>query len=159
MESRMAPMRSEQTTSSAGSATLWSSRRRSTLRSLGSSVPRTPEIDTYWFTRQIITAIKTATRQKHQALNQYVSISGVRGTDDPSERRVERLLHDHNVADLIGRVGNVVVVRGTDDPSERSVERLLDDHNVADPADEVVSGERMGAMRNSMAQLLSGLEV
>ena len=37
-------------------------------------------------TRQIITAIKTATRQKHQPLNQYVSISGVRGGDDPSER-------------------------------------------------------------------------
>ena len=77
-------------------------------------------------TRQIITAIKTATRQKHQPLNQYVSISGVRGGDDPSER---------------------------------SVERLLDDHNVADPADEVVSSERMGDMRDSMASLLSGLEV
>ena len=77
-------------------------------------------------TRQIITAIKTATRQKHQPLNQYVSISGVRGTDDPGEC---------------------------------SVERLLDDHNVADPADEVVSSERMGAMRDSMGQLLSGLEV
>ena len=77
-------------------------------------------------TRQIITAIKTATRQKHQPLNQYVSISGVRGGDDPSER---------------------------------SVERLLDDHNMADPAEEVVSSERMGAMRDSMATLLSGLEV
>src|SRR5438874_12239586 len=73
-------------------------------------------------TRQVITAIKTATRQKHQPLNQYVSISGVRGGDDPSER---------------------------------SVERLLDDHNVADPADEVVSSERMGDMRDSMASLLS----
>ena len=50
-------------------------------------------------TRQIITAIKTATRQKHQALNQYVSISGVRGGDDPGERTVEELLDDHNVAD------------------------------------------------------------
>src|SRR4051795_5877934 len=77
-------------------------------------------------TRQIITAIKTATRQKHQPLNQYVSISGVRGGDDASER---------------------------------SVEALLDDHNVADPADEVVSGERMDAMRDSMGRLLSGLEV
>jgi len=77
-------------------------------------------------TRQIITAIKTATRQKHQPLNQYVSISGVRGGDDPSERNVEK---------------------------------LLDDHNVSDPADEVVSSERMGAMRESMADLLSGLEV
>ena len=77
-------------------------------------------------TRQVITAIKTATRQKHQPLNQYVSISGVRGTDDPSER---------------------------------SVEDLLDDHYLADPADEVVSNERMADMRQSMADMLSGLEV
>ena len=77
-------------------------------------------------TRQIITAIKTATRQKHQPLNQYVSISGVRGGDDPGER---------------------------------TVEELLDDHNVADPADHVVSGERMDAMRKAMSEMLSGLEV
>jgi RNA polymerase sporulation-specific sigma factor len=77
-------------------------------------------------TRQIITAIKTATRQKHQPLNQYVSISGVRGGDDAGER---------------------------------SVEDLLDDHNVSDPADDVISGERMDSMRESMARMLSGLEV
>ena len=77
-------------------------------------------------TRQIITAIKTATRQKHQPLNQYVSLSGVRGGDDPGER---------------------------------TVEALLDDHNMADPADEVVSSERMTNMRQSMAQMLSSLEV
>jgi RNA polymerase sporulation-specific sigma factor len=77
-------------------------------------------------TRQIITAIKTATRQKHQPLNQYVSISGVRGSDDPGER---------------------------------SVEELLTLHHGADPADRVVSGERMDALRASMAELLSGLEV
>jgi RNA polymerase sporulation-specific sigma factor len=50
-------------------------------------------------TRQVITAIKAATRQKHQPLNQYVSISGVRGGDDPGERSVEDLLDDHRVAD------------------------------------------------------------
>ena len=77
-------------------------------------------------TRQIITAIKTATRQKHQPLNQYVSISGVRGGDDAGER---------------------------------SVEELLETHHHADPAERVVSGERMDAMRVSMAQMLSGLEV
>jgi RNA polymerase sporulation-specific sigma factor len=77
-------------------------------------------------TRQIITAIKTATRQKHQPLNQYVSISGVRGGDDTNERNVED---------------------------------LLDDHKVADPADQVVSGERMDAMRSAMNRMLSGLEV
>jgi RNA polymerase sporulation-specific sigma factor len=50
-------------------------------------------------TRQIITAIKTATRQKHQPLNQYVSISGVRGGDEPGERSVEDLLLVHTGAD------------------------------------------------------------
>jgi RNA polymerase sporulation-specific sigma factor len=50
-------------------------------------------------TRQIITAIKTATRQKHQPLNQYVSISGVRGSDDPGERSVEELLGEYHEAD------------------------------------------------------------
>lgn len=34
--------------------------------------------------RQIITAIKSATRQKHQPLNTYLSISGTRGDDDAS---------------------------------------------------------------------------
>ena len=77
-------------------------------------------------TRQIITAIKTATRQKHQPLNQYLSISGVRGSDDPGERSVEELLHSHHDAD---------------------------------PADRVVSGERMDAVRETMARMLSGLEV
>jgi len=46
-------------------------------------------------TRQIITAIKTATRQKHQALNQYVSISGGRSSDDSSDRAVDELIHVH----------------------------------------------------------------
>ncbi|MGH9279470.1 MAG: RNA polymerase sporulation sigma factor SigH [Acidimicrobiales bacterium] len=77
-------------------------------------------------TRQIITAIKTATRQKHQPLNRYVSLSGLRVVDDPGEWWVEE---------------------------------LLDDHHVPDPADEVVSCERMAAMRASMAEMLSTLEV
>ena len=77
-------------------------------------------------TRQIITAIKTATRQKHQPLNQYVSLSGLRLVDDPTDR---------------------------------SVEDLLDDHSAPDPADEVISWEGMAAMRASMAEMLSGLEV
>jgi RNA polymerase sporulation-specific sigma factor len=77
-------------------------------------------------TRQVISAIKAATRQKHQPLNRYVSISGVRGTDDPSEG---------------------------------SVEELLDDHRITDPADEIISQEQIAAMRRSMAESLSGLEV
>ncbi|MEW6152571.1 MAG: RNA polymerase sporulation sigma factor SigH [Actinomycetota bacterium] len=50
-------------------------------------------------TRQIITAIKTATRQKHQPLNRYVSLSGLRVIDDPAEWWVEELLDDHHVPD------------------------------------------------------------
>jgi RNA polymerase sporulation-specific sigma factor len=46
-------------------------------------------------TRQIITAIKTATRQKHQALNQYVSISTPRTTEDSGDRAVDELIHVH----------------------------------------------------------------
>ncbi len=49
-------------------------------------------------TRQIITAIKAATRQKHQALNQYVSLSGLRGPDNGDDRLVDDLL-DHQVPD------------------------------------------------------------
>ena len=77
-------------------------------------------------TRQIITAIKTATRQKHQPLNQYVSISGSRNGDESGERNVEDLLKHHTGID---------------------------------PADRVISGERMAALRASMAEMLSGLEV
>jgi RNA polymerase sporulation-specific sigma factor len=77
-------------------------------------------------TRQVISAIKAATRQKHQPLNRYVSISGVRGSDDPGEG---------------------------------AVEDLLDDHRATDPADEVISNEQIAAMRRSMADSLSGLEV
>lgn len=77
-------------------------------------------------TRQVISAIKSATRHKHQPLNRYVSISGVRGSDDPSEG---------------------------------AVEEMLGDHRAADPADEVVSQEQIAAMRRSMAENLSSLEV
>ena len=77
-------------------------------------------------TRQVISAIKAATRQKHQPLNRYVSISGVRGSDDPNEG---------------------------------AVEELLDDHRASDPADEVISQEQIQAMRRSMSESLSGLEV
>ena len=49
-------------------------------------------------TRQVITAVKTATRQKHRPLNQYVSLWGLRVVDDPVEGLVEELPH-HRVPD------------------------------------------------------------
>ena len=72
-------------------------------------------------TRQIITAIKTATRHKHQALNQYVSISGVRGGDDAGERSIEELLDDHHEADP---AEHVVAAQRMDD-MRRSMAEML----------------------------------
>jgi RNA polymerase sporulation-specific sigma factor len=43
-------------------------------------------------TRQIITAIKSATRQKHQPLNRYVSIAAPRPGEEAGDRMVEDLL-------------------------------------------------------------------
>ncbi|MGH9152246.1 MAG: RNA polymerase sporulation sigma factor SigH [Acidimicrobiales bacterium] len=77
-------------------------------------------------TRQVISAVKSATRHKHQPLNQYVSLSGTRGG---------------------GEAG------------ERSLEDVLDPLAVPDPADTVVSNERLAAMRRSIGEALSGLEV
>jgi RNA polymerase sporulation-specific sigma factor len=50
-------------------------------------------------TRQIITAIKTATRQKHQPLNRYVSITASRPDDEGGERSVDDLLDERVVND------------------------------------------------------------
>ncbi len=77
-------------------------------------------------TRQVITAVKSATRHKHQPLNQYLSLSGTRSGDDAGER---------------------------------SLEEMLDPRAVPDPAETVISNERMAAMRRSIGETLSGLEV
>ena len=58
-------------------------------------------------TRQIITAIKGATRQKHQALNRYVSISAVAtGGENDGDRAMEELLGDHTEIDPADQVAN-----------------------------------------------------
>jgi len=50
--------------------------------------------------RQIITAIKSATRQKHRPLNQYVSLCGTSNTSDESDDwTLEQLLGDHHAPD------------------------------------------------------------
>lgn len=49
-------------------------------------------------TRQILTAVKSATRQKHRPLNQYVSLSGVRLFDE-TDWLLEELLDDHHMPD------------------------------------------------------------
>jgi len=55
-------------------------------------------------TRQVITAIKTATRQKHQPLNQYVSISVGRTGEDGNERSGDEILEAHAAPDPADQV-------------------------------------------------------
>ncbi|MGI9021632.1 MAG: RNA polymerase sporulation sigma factor SigH [Acidimicrobiales bacterium] len=50
-------------------------------------------------TRQIMTAIKSATRRKHQPLNSYVSLSGSRSSEGNDDRMADDLLDDHQVPD------------------------------------------------------------
>ena len=57
-------------------------------------------------TRQVMTAVKLACRQKHQPLNRYVSLWGMRVTDDASERMVEDLF-DRRVPDPADEVVNL----------------------------------------------------
>ncbi len=58
-------------------------------------------------TRQVISAIKAANRNKHRALNQYVSLSGTRaGGDEGAEQCLEDLLVGHGLDpadEVIGR--------------------------------------------------------
>ncbi len=49
--------------------------------------------------RQIITAIKTATRQKHQPLNSYLSISGSRSGEDSADAPIDEILVGHSDLD------------------------------------------------------------
>lgn len=58
--------------------------------------------------RQVITAIKTATRHKHRPLNGYVSISpgAVAPGNDADESSLEELLRDHWTADPADEVVN-----------------------------------------------------
>ncbi len=52
-------------------------------------------------TRQIITAIKTATRQKHQPLNSYLSLSGQRPGDEFGAGTVEEVLEAKGLIDPV----------------------------------------------------------
>ena len=81
-------------------------------------------------TRQVISAVKSATRQKHQPLNRYVPI--------------------HAARTGAGAGG---------DAPDTDFDALLEHHpHTADPADEVVSREHIGAVRAAVTDALSGFE-
>jgi RNA polymerase sporulation-specific sigma factor len=71
-------------------------------------------------TRQIVTAIKTATRHKQQPLNQYVSISAPR-PDDEGERSVDKLLG----ADPASDPADQIVSKESMDEARRCMADLL----------------------------------
>jgi RNA polymerase sporulation-specific sigma factor len=66
-------------------------------------------------TRQIITAIKTATRQKHQPLNSYVSLSRGTASDDDDRSLVDILVSDHSPdpADVVIDSEEMSVIRSS----------------------------------------------
>ena len=79
-------------------------------------------------TRQIITAIKTATRQKHGPLNNYVSFSRPVGAD------------------------------GDGGDGDRVLADVLPTIAISDPADLVISAERIRALQAHFDEVLSDLE-
>ncbi len=80
-------------------------------------------------TRQLLTAVKTATRHKHQFLNTYVPLM-TPGPGAPAPARPGTCFVSH----LLGT-------------------------GVADPADAVVSAECLAVLRSALVDLLSALEV
>jgi len=64
-------------------------------------------------TRQILTAVKTACRQKHQPLNRYVSLWGLRVIDDPTEQLVEELFDQRmpDPADMVVSIEGQAALR------------------------------------------------
>lgn len=67
-------------------------------------------------TRQIITAIKTATRQKHVPLNSYVSLNKAASTDEGSDRFLSDSLatsHVSDPAELVISAEEVAMIRAT----------------------------------------------
>lgn len=55
-------------------------------------------------TRQIITAVKTSTRNKHTPLNQYVSFSSSPSANDDGEQTLEEILPGSQVHDPVNQV-------------------------------------------------------
>ena len=75
-------------------------------------------------TRQIITAIKTATRQKHMPLNSYVSLNKPTSPDDDDQRSLADTLATTTTADPIDLVISAEEVAGIRDSMGRVLSSL-----------------------------------
>lgn len=74
--------------------------------------------------RQIITAIKTATRQKHSPLNNYVSLSRPVGSDEDDERCLADVLAASMLADPAEAVVSGERLRGLQEHIEAALSEL-----------------------------------
>jgi RNA polymerase sporulation-specific sigma factor len=72
-------------------------------------------------TRQIITAVKAATRQKHQPLNAYVSISTPSSSAEDGADARDELLHDYSIVDP----ADVVIESDQADSVQVAIAQLL----------------------------------
>ena len=96
-------------------------------------------------TRQIITAIKTATRQKHQPLNSYLSLSGTRPGEENGSGTVEEVLEAKGLIDPIEFIISMEDLRSM----RRMMSEMLSQARGRGPAalrrGQVVPGDRRGA--------------
>ena len=114
-------------------------------------------------TRQVMTAIKTACRQKHQPLNRYVSLWGLRVIDDPSERLVEELFDQRvpdpadEVVSLEGQAAMRTALTGMLSPLEVDVLRFhLDGCSYSEISDRL--GRHVKAVDNALQRIKRKLE-
>ncbi|HTJ76530.1 MAG TPA: RNA polymerase sporulation sigma factor SigH [Acidimicrobiales bacterium] len=114
-------------------------------------------------TRQIMTAIKTACRQKHQPLNRYVSLWGLGAVDDPGERQVEELFEQRvpdpadEVVSLEGQAALRTALAGLLSALEVDVLRLhLDGCSYQEISDRL--GRHVKAVDNALQRIKRKLE-
>jgi RNA polymerase sporulation-specific sigma factor len=114
-------------------------------------------------TRQIMTAIKTACRQKHQPLNRYVSLWGLGAVDDLGERQVEELFEQRvpdpadEVVSLEGQAALRTALAGLLSGLEVDVLRLhLDGCSYQEISDRL--GRHVKAVDNALQRIKRKLE-
>jgi RNA polymerase sporulation-specific sigma factor len=128
-------------------------------------------------TRQIITAVKTATRNKHTPLNGYVSFSSTpAGTSGDGEPTLDEVMPGSTVWDPVNQVISAVktATRNKHTPlngyvsfsaapagagdSEPTLDEVLPGSTVHDPVNQVISSEELRSLVACLSTVLSELE-
>jgi RNA polymerase sporulation-specific sigma factor len=95
-------------------------------------------------TRQIITAVKTATRNKHTPLNQYVSFSQTPAAAGDSDTTLDEILPGPSVSDPANQV--------------IASEELLPGPDTRNPATQTIAAEELESLVSCLTSVLSDLE-